>query len=429
MDDDFSSVIIESMSDGVVVVDFRGRIIHMNPAGADLLGLRPEDVKGRLYGELFLGVPENDAFNDILIQGIQEKETRLYREASFMRKDGRQLDLAVTTSFLRTEAGKWATPGIVVVFKDITEFKALDRARRRVLDHLSHELKTPLSIINGSIAYLETPDNQKPIDRIRRNLKRLEDIQVDVQDIVRTQDIHGDHRPRPCVEQTLDLLELLAEEAPQERAPLDAVKRMVSERFPYERPRVQAFRLVPVIERVKRMASALSSHRDVRLYTDVRADPSVLMDETVGEKILMSLIKNGVENTPDEGSIHISLHASADGVRLMVRDTGVGITEESQKQIFGGFYHARETDFYSTKRPFDFDAGGKGLELLKVRMFAETYDFQVACDSTRCFFLSGEDTSCPGVISRCPHVQDEAGCARSGGTTFTLDFPVAEGFG
>ena len=53
----------------------------------------------------------------------------------------RLLDLAVTTSFLRLDPGKWKTPGIVVVFKDITEFKALDRARQRVLDHLSHQVE------------------------------------------------------------------------------------------------------------------------------------------------------------------------------------------------------------------------------------------------------------------------------------------------
>ena len=147
MDDILSSVIIESMSDGVVVLDFKGHVTHINPAGLDLLGLKLEETRDRTYAELFMYEPENDAFNDILLKGIQDKETRLYREVAFRRKDGRRLDLAVTTSFLRLESGKWKNEGIVVVFKDITEVKALDRARHRVLDHLSHELRTPLSIV------------------------------------------------------------------------------------------------------------------------------------------------------------------------------------------------------------------------------------------------------------------------------------------
>ena len=243
MDNAFSSVIIESMSDGVLVFDFQGYITHINPAGLDILGLRAEDVQGRTYVQLFMEEPENDAFNDILIRGIQERESRLYQEVPFRREDGRLLDLGVTTSFLRLEAENWDTPGIVMVFKDITQFKALDRARRRVLDHLSHELRTPLSIAAASLRSLETPENRKTLDRIRRNLKRLQDIQMDVEDIVRAEGADREHGFKPCVEQTLDLLHVLAEEDPAQVNALKTVEKMVAAHLPfgdidlnYERP-------------------------------------------------------------------------------------------------------------------------------------------------------------------------------------------------
>ncbi|MBW1783319.1 MAG: PAS domain S-box protein [Deltaproteobacteria bacterium] len=424
MDNAFSSVVIESMSDGVVVLDFQGHIIHINPAGLDLLGLRPEEVRDRTYVQLFMDAPENDAFNDILIRGIQERETRLYLEVPFRRGDGRQLDLAVTTSFLRLRPGKGAHGGIVVVFKDITEFKALDRARQRVLDHLSHEVRTPLSIISGSLKRLKTPENQRTIDRIHRNLKRLQDIQGDVEDIVRKQTLDGDDRARPCVEQTLDLLEWLAEETPDHAEAMNAVRKMVEARFPRRTVALRPLRLGPCIEGVTGVIKQRSSHRNIRLVTEIREEPYVLMDTDVFEKVVVSLIKNAIENTPDEGMVQVSLGASSDEAKLMVRDTGVGITEESQKQIFGGFYHARETAFYSTRRPFDFDAGGKGLELLKLRIFADAYGFRAACESNRCVHLSGEDVVCPGAISECPHVKGPAECALSGGTAFTLMFPL-----
>jgi len=425
MDNAFSSVIIESMSDGVLVLDFQGRITHINPAGLDLLGLGATNVRERNYVQLFMDEAENDAFNDILIRGIQERETRLYREVPFRRQDGRLLDLAVTTSFLRLESGRWETPGIVLVFKDITEFKALDRARRRVLDHLSHELRTPLSIVASSLRGLETLGSQKILDRIRRNLKRLQDIQMDVEAIVRAGAPDREQRSKPCVEQTLDLLHVLAEENPAQVHALNAVNEMIEAHLPQRNIDLHALKLKPVIERVAALVPGLSSHRNVRVDSEIREDPCALIDEAIVEKGLMSLVKNAIENTPDGGAVTISLGASSDGVELVVRDTGVGITEESQKQIFGGFYHARETDYYSTRRPFDFDAGGKGLELLKLRMFADACRFRVACESTRCVHLSGEDATCPGSISSCPHVQDEAGCARAGGTAFTLVFPVA----
>ena len=426
MDDSLSSVIIESMSDGVLVLDFQGYITHINPAGLDLLGLKFEEIRDRTYARLFMDEPENDAFNDILISGIQNKETRLYKEVPFRRGDGRRLDLAVTTSFLRLESGKWKDEGIVVVFKDITESKALDRARHRVLDHLSHELRTPLSIALASLKGLETPENQRPIDRIKRNLKRLQDIQAEVDEIVKQRGFEGDYRLRPWLEQTLDLLELLGEGDPVYADTLQNVKDRIEEFFPVRMTNVQILRIGPCVERVAALVRELSSHRDIRLLTDIKEDQDVLIGVDVPEKILMTLVKNAIENTPDGGKVLVSLRAESDTVEVVVRDTGVGITEESQKQIFGGFYHAKETDLYSTKRPFDFDAGGKGLELLRLKIFAEVYGFRVECESTRCGYIPEEDDSCPGVISKCPYVQGEEQCAQSGGTAFKLVFRVVK---
>ena len=426
MDDTLSSVIIESMSNGVVVLDFQGHITHINPAGLDLLGLKFEETRDRTYAELFMVEPENDAFNDILLSGIQDKETRLYREVAFRRNDGRRLDLAVTTSFLRLESGKWKNEGIVVVFKDITEVKALDRARHRVLDHLSHELRTPLSIALASLKRLDTPENQRPVERIRRNLKRLQDIQSDVEDIIRQKDLEGDYSPRPRIEQTLDLLELLVEDQPVHAQTLQPLKEMVKKLFPHRTTNVQTLSMGSSIERMIAIINELSSHRNVRLLTDIKEDQYVLIDKDVFEKILMSLVKNAIENTPDGGMVLVSLGASSDTVEVVVKDTGVGITQESQSQIFGGFYHARETDLYSTKKPFDFDAGGKGLELLRLKIFAEVYRFRTECESARCRHIPGENDSCPGVISKCPYVQGEEQCAQSGGTAFKLMFRDAK---
>ena len=92
----------------------------------------------------------------------------------------------MTTSILKhaTEP-KGKASGIVIVFKDITESKALDRARERVIDHLSHELKTPLAIVSATIKSLGKGEDNPRIQRIEQNLKRLKEIQQEVEDIVR----------------------------------------------------------------------------------------------------------------------------------------------------------------------------------------------------------------------------------------------------
>ena len=141
------------------------------------------------------------------------------------------------------------------------------------------------------------------------------------------------------------------------------------------------------------------------------------------DKCAMALIKNAVENTPDGGLVTVSLKNLEGATELSVRDTGVGITAESQKQIFGGFYHARDTDFYTTKKPFDFGAGGKGLDLLRLRIFSETFGYQLDFQSKRCIYIPTETDVCQGDTTKCPHIEKNEQCSRSGGSTFTILFP------
>jgi PAS domain S-box-containing protein len=426
MKENISSAIIESMSDGLIVLNFHGHITRMNPAASKLLDIKMEETEDRTYAELFLDEPENDAFNDLLLDGIQNSETRLYREVPFIRKDGHRLDLAVTTSFLRAEIPEAEKVGIVVVFKDITESKALDRARRRVIDHLSHELRTPLSIILTSLKRLasQTKTSEKALERIRRNLKRLQDVQMEVEDIVKHREFKEKHEISVWLQQTLDFIELLEEENTPHKEALHYFRSQFEDFFRTNKSHIQDVKIAKHIDRVMDSARQFSAHRAVSLLTKMDIDPLILIDPDVLEKALMSLLKNAIENTPDGGEVLISLLGQPGHVELEIKDSGVGITEESQKQIFGGFYHSKETDLYSTKKPFDFGAGGKGLDLLRLKIFSDTYHFQVECRSTRCRYIPRENDLCPGVIANCPHVQNREQCAQSGGTAFKLLFPL-----
>ncbi len=81
-------------------------------------------------------------------------------------------------------------------------------------------------------------------------------------------------------------------------------------------------------------------------------------------------MKNSIENTPDGGTVAVILKATPQGPLLCVEDRGVGILREDQPFIFQAFHHTQDTERYSTKRPFEFDAGGKGLELMQLKMLA-----------------------------------------------------------
>jgi len=135
------------------------------------------------------------------------------------------------------------------------------------------------------------------------------------------------------------------------------------------------------------------------------------------------LVKNAIENTPDEGKIEILVTSKDEGSLLVVRDFGVGITEENQSRIFEGFFATQDTMAYSSKRPFDFNAGGRGVDLLRMKIFSERYNFKIEMNSTRCPFIPEDSDTCPGRISACHFCKNGKGCHRSPATTFSVYFP------
>ena len=113
------------------------------------------------------------------------------------------------------------------------------------------------------------------------------------------------------------------------------------------------------------------------------------------------------------------------GMLLEVRDYGVGIAAENQTRIFEGFFATQDTMDYSSKNPFDFNAGGKGADLLRIKIFSERYGFKISLTSSRCPLIPRDTDACPGRISSCPRCQKGVGCHISVATTFSLLFPPA----
>ncbi len=165
------------------------------------------------------------------------------------------------------------------------------------------------------------------------------------------------------------------------------------------------------------------SHRHVNITTSITPTPTIYLPPEVVQKVLDGLIRNAIENTPDEGKIEINICKRGDGALFQVHDYGVGIPEDAQERIFEGFFTIRDTMAYSTKSPFDFNAGGKGADLLRMKIFSERYHFQIEMTSTRCGFIPTSADICPGKISRCPHCLEVKDCHQSGETTFSVYFP------
>jgi signal transduction histidine kinase len=134
----------------------------------------------------------------------------------------------------------------------------------------------------------------------------------------------------------------------------------------------------------------------------------------------MTLLKNSIENRPDEGLVRVVLEQKGQWIQIEVQDFGIGITKENQRHLFSGFFQALDTDLYTSKKPYDFGAGGKGLELLNMKVYSKRFGFNISVGSQRCIHLPKEEDLCPGKISLCKHCEQPEDCLSSGGSTFCL---------
>jgi adenylate cyclase len=113
--------ILDSMDNGVIALDFEGRIITFNKAAGRILGVLVEDALGKYYPEVFFELPGNDEFNDVLINVIYTRQTYLHREVNFMRDEDTAIPLEITSSLLKNDQGQ--EYGVVSVFSDLSEVK------------------------------------------------------------------------------------------------------------------------------------------------------------------------------------------------------------------------------------------------------------------------------------------------------------------
>jgi hypothetical protein len=94
--------------------------------------------------------------------------------------------------------------------------------------------------------------------------------------------------------------------------------------------------------------------------------------------------------------------------------------------IFGGFFHTQDTGLYSSKRPYEFNAGGSGSDLLRIKCLSERHMFSVGFESTRCKFIPEDEDICQGRIAECRFVANESECFSSGESRFFVKFPIEQ---
>lgn len=337
--------ILESMADGVLVVEADGTILMANKPTAQFLGTPRERLLGKAVDDLVgrFGPGMDRWANTVSTWSTQTNAVEpLSAVRDEMDIDQRVLNVHVSPVFADGEFF-----GTISIFRDMTREAEVDRMKSEFVSNVSHELRTPMTSIKGYTDLLlmgvagDLSDSQhRLLDAIRRNADRLKTLVDDLLDISWIETGRIDLKREP-----VDLTAVIKNE----------IGEHVKGRLQHERKSLEFSLDLP------------------------RALPYVYADPEKVTRIIMNLVDNAINYTPEGGQIEVvaDLQAGNDAqdemVRVQVRDTGVGISRENSSRIFERFYRVEENGIQ--------EIPGTGLGLSIVRNLVELHGGEIWLES------------------------------------------------
>ncbi|HXX34106.1 MAG TPA: ATP-binding protein [Thermodesulfobacteriota bacterium] len=331
---DYLQTILRGMTEGVLVVDGRARILMVNNALRQLLALS-SDVSDRMPVEII----RNAELEEAIRKAIRVGES-ISLELDINKSGEKTIEVSVVSihpSRTRMEEDSEGIRGAVAVFHDITRLKQLEKIRQDFVANVSHELRTPLTTIKG---YAETL-----LDGALKEDQAFQFVQV----IQR----HTD-RLTKIVEDLLMLSKIETKEF-QLKMEMIFLPNLIDDIIDFVRKPAEKKKI------------SLSRH-DIPSSLAVRADRSYL------EQILINLLDNAIKYTPEGGRVIVSAgEKDSKDVQFSIEDNGIGIPKEDLSRIFERFYRV---DKGRSK-----ELGGTGLGLSIVKHLVQAHGGRVWVES------------------------------------------------
>lgn len=298
--------IVESTDDSILSMTLKGVVMSWNRGAEKTYGYLAGEMIGQSFARL---IPEDhsEEVEGILNRILEGGQLENY-ETKRLCKDGRLIDVSLTLSPIKDEAGKII--GISSIGRDITKLKLAEEALRQKKDlevksgfvsMVSHELRTPLTAIKMAIDILMVgeagpvrPEQKEWLDMAQRNVERLTRL---IKNVLDFQKLDAGPMFADCKEQ--DINEMIRE--------------------------------------LEMTLRSFAHHRNLSFDFELAEGlPEVSFDREKISEVLMNLVSNAV-NFTDQGKICLKTERKENTVEVAVTDTGIGIRSQDMPRLFKHF--------------------------------------------------------------------------------------------
>jgi len=332
--------VLDNMINGIVMIDRKGRVLLLNRMAEEVLGFSARELVGRHYAE----AKQQYELAQIIDEGLARRQ-HLHDEITFYFPEERLLEINLVPVFLSVDE----FAGVLLVLQDVSAIRRLERMRSEFVANVSHELKTPIAAVKGFAETLlggavNDPDTAKSF------------LQIIYDESERLNRLIG------------DILEL---------------SKVESRRVPLQFSPVE---LGTFMEKTVELLASEAARKNIRLESVVESGIYVEADEDRLRQIVMNLLSNGINYTPEGGRVTLKIEpvqsgrtavgtdADYDHVRIWITDTGIGIPKKDLPRIFERFYRVDKARSRSS--------GGTGLGLSIVKHLVELHKGTITVEST-----------------------------------------------
>lgn len=334
--------VLSGMVEGVIAIDAEQRIVFANQRAGELLEFRGDSVVGLKLWE----VVRQRTIHEVVTRARERPEG--HRE-EFDWNGAAVKSLAVYVGRL----GGSPPLGAVLVLQDTTELRRLERLRQDFVANVSHELKTPLSVIKACVETLldgaldDVEHRGGFLEQIEEQANRLHTLILDLISLARIE----------SGEQAFDLKAVSLEAA---------VRECVERHGARAEAKKQTLELIALAPTSGRAGSVSDRRQDAERGAPARSTATSLTpgiaawaDEEALAQILDNLVDNALKYTPEGGRIRVRWYEADNQVCLEVEDSGIGIPERDLPRIFERFYRVDKA------RSRELGGTGLGLSIVK----------------------------------------------------------------